>query len=175
MIAISYMLTSLLAAPLLGRSLVLRASGVSLLSGILIAAVVAPVPARLLGSRRLHWIVWGTALFFNTLSVMIEGAFFAPTLSPMVSRPMTWTAFVLFQSLATAGIIAWLFGQNAGSEASNTLSKRAWYLWVWRFLLSSFSYLLFYFIFGAINYALATKPFYAAHVSGLTVPAPKRC
>jgi hypothetical protein len=76
-------------------------------------------------------------------------------------------------SLATAGLIAWLFGQAAGSTIPHLPRRRAWYSWAWRFLVSSFSYLLFYFIFGAINYALITRPYYAAHVSGLAVPPPQ--
>jgi hypothetical protein len=63
----------------------------------------------------------------------------------------------------------------AGFSFSWTQSLRArpWYSWLWRFIISSFSYLLFYFVFGGINYSLVTQPYYESHVGGLTVPAPE--
>ena len=173
MIAIGYVLTSSLAAWILHRAFELGAAGISLLSGILIGVTLSPIAARVHASCFRHWLVWGSVLFLNALSLGIEGAFFAPTLSPMVTMPVAWTAYLLLQSLATAGLIAWLFGKNARSATSDALRIRSWFSWAWRFLLSAFSYLLFYFIFGAINYQLVTKPFYAAHVSGLAVPPPQ--
>ncbi len=172
-IATGYMLTSLLAALLLGRAVEMAALGISLLSGILIGVTLGPIAARVQASRWSHWAVWGSVLFLNTLSVGIEGAFFAPTLSPMVSMPAAWIAYLMLESVVTAGLIAWLTGQSADAAISSPPRKRAWYSWTWRFVTSSFSYLLFYFIFGAVNYALVTKPYYAAHVSGLAVPAPQ--
>ncbi len=172
-IAAGYMLTSLIAMPLLGRSFELGGLGISLLSGVLIGLTLSPIAARMQISRFLHWLVWGSVLFLNALSLGIEGAFFAPTLSPMVTMPVEWTAYLLLQSVATAGLIAWLFGRNEGATTFSSVRKRPWYSWAWRFVASSFSYLLFYFIFGAVNYALVTKPYYAAHVSGLAVPPPQ--
>ncbi len=172
-IATGYMLAATIAGRLLGRNPQWAGVGISLLSGILIGATLGPVAARTQGSRWRHLTVWGSALFLNALSVAIEGAFFAPRLNPMVVTPAPWIAFLLFQSLATAGLIAWLFGKNADSATPNPQRKRAWYSWAWRFVVSAFSYLLFYFIFGAVNYALVTKPYYETHASGLVVPAPQ--
>jgi hypothetical protein len=166
------MLTSLIAAWLLGRAVEIAALGISLLSGILIAATLAPIAARLAASRFRHWVVWASVLFLNALSVAIEGGFYGPTMSPIVNRPVAWTAFLLCQSLVPAALIAWLFGQNAGFATLQPSRKRAWHSWAWRFAVSAFSYVVFYFIFGAVNYALVTKPYYAAHVSGLAVPEP---
>ncbi len=168
-----YLLTSMIAGRLLGRGFDLGALGISLLSGILISATLAPVATRMQISRFRQCVVWSSVLFLNALSLGVEGAFFAPTRSPMISMPVTWTTYLLFQSLGTAGLIAWLFGQNAGWTAPNRPHVRAWYSWAWRFVVSSFSYLAFYFIFGGANYALVTKPYYAAHVSGLLVPPPQ--
>ncbi len=172
-IAASYVLISMIAGHLLGRGPALGALGISMLSGILIGVTLAPIAARMDTSHLRHWVVWGSVFFLNTLSVAIEGAFFAPTLSPLASMPVVWTAYMLFQSLVTAGLISWLFGQNTGSVNLAPLRRRSWFSWPWRFVVSSFSYLLFYFSFGAINYALITKPYYAAHVSGLVVPPPQ--
>ncbi len=169
-IATGYMVVATIAGRLLGRSLELGALGISLLSGIVIGATLAPIAARMQISRFRQWVIWWSVLFLNTLSLAIEGAFFAPTLSPMTSMSITWTAYLLFQSLAIAGLIAWLFGRKASLTTPSLAHKRTWYSWTWRFLASAFSYLLFYFIFGAANYALVTRPYYAAHVSGLVVP-----
>ncbi len=172
-VAIGYMLTSSFAAWILHRAFELGAAGISLLSGILIGVTLSPIAARMQISRVHNWLVWGSVLFLNTLSLGIEGAFFAPTLSPMVTVPIAWTAYLLLQSLVTAGLISWLFSQNASPSIARPQRKRAWYSWGWRFVIGSSSYLLFYFIFGAVNYALVTKPYYAAHVSGLAVPPPQ--
>jgi hypothetical protein len=172
-VAAGYMLTSMLAGRLLGRGLELSVLGISLLSGILIASTLALIASRLRASPFHQWIVWGSVLFFNTLSLGVEGAFYAPTRSPMISMPIAWTAYLLLQSLGIAGLIAWLFRQNAGWTAPNPPHVRAWHSWAWRFVVSAFSYLVFYFIFGAVNYALVTRPYYAAHVSGLVVPPPQ--
>lgn len=172
-IATGYTLASLVAGWPPGRSLEPDTLGISLLSGILIGATLAPIAARMAASRFRHWIVWASVLLLNALSLGIEGAFYAPTLSPMATMPIAWSAHLLLQSLVTAGLIAWLFGQNAGLTTPNPPRKRAWYSWTWRFVVSAFSYLVFYFIFGAVNYTLVTKPYYAAHVSGLDVPAPQ--
>jgi hypothetical protein len=55
----------------------------------------------------------------------------------------------------------------------DALRTRPWYSWLWRFIVSSFSYLVFYFIFGGLNYSLVTRPYYETHAGGLTVPAPE--
>jgi hypothetical protein len=172
-IAIGYMLTSLIAGVILGQQFEMSTSAIALLSGTLIGTTLAPIATRLQASLLSHWIVWSSVLFLNALSVAIEGAYFVPSLSPLVSMPAAWTAYLLFQSLITAGLIAWLFGRNVGSATSYPFRRRPWFSWTWRLVVSSFSYLLFYFTFGAVNYALVTKPYYAAHVSGLAVPAPQ--
>lgn len=172
-IATGYMLTSLMAALVLGRAVAITGLGISLLSGILVGATFAPVATQLAAPRLHRGVVWASVLFLNGLSLGIEGAFFAPTLSPMAAMPIAWGAYLLFQSLVVAGLIAWLFGQNAVLATPNPPRKRPWHSWAWRFLVSAFSYLVFYFLFGAVNYALVTKPYYAAHVSGLAVPPPQ--
>ncbi len=172
-VATGYMLTSSLAAVILDRTFEIGAIGISLLSGGLIGVTLGSVAAQVRASRLNHWIAWGAVVFLNTLSVAIEGSFFAPTLSPMASMPVVWTAYLGFESAVSAGLVAVLFGQTADETTSNPPRHRTWYSWAWRFVVSSFSYLVFYFIFGALNYALVTRPYYAAHVSGLAVPAPQ--
>ncbi len=171
-VAAVYMLTSMLAGLLLRRAPEPVSLGITLLSGLLVGATLAPLAVRVAAPWSLRWAAWACLLFFNGLSLAVEGAFFGPSMSPMVSMPAAWTAYVLFQSLVTASVVAWLFGRSE-AQVAELPRKRAWYSWLWRFVVSSFSYLLFYFIFGAVNYALVTKPYYAAHVRGLAVPPPQ--
>lgn len=107
-VAVGYTLASTNAGRLLGKNLELGAAGISLLSGILIGATLARIAAQMAASPFRHWIVWASVLFLNALSVGIEGAFFAPTLSPLATMPIAWSADLPFQSLVTAGLIAWL-------------------------------------------------------------------
>jgi hypothetical protein len=134
------------------------------------AVLLGALAMRMPATRARHVIVWGSILFFNAVSVIIEGAFFAPAL---VSAPavLFLAARSLISSLVAAGLIAWLFAPQPPAPALKT-SSRPWYSWTWRFLVSAASYLLFYFIFGAVNYALVTQPYYATHAGGITVPDP---
>ncbi len=169
-IAIGYALVSLIAGPLLGRGFGWGAFGLNLLAGILIGVILGLTSAKIQEPLFRQFGVLAFVLFFNALSLGIEGAYYAPTLSPMTSQPVAWTVFLLFQSLVTAVLVAWLFAPKTPSTTSAP-RKRPAYSWAWRYILSSFSYLLFYFIFGAANYALVTRPYYEAHASGLTVPS----
>lgn len=47
-------------------------------SGILIGLFLGPLASQMLASRLQHIAVWGSVIFFNLGSVMIEGALFAP-------------------------------------------------------------------------------------------------
>lgn len=142
------------------------------ISSILLGMILGPLAARLTLTRLQHFVLWGSLIFFNLGSVAIEGAYFVPEL---VAVPLP----VLFaqQLLASAGaalVIVLLFaavGRPVSSWA-DALRTRPWHSWVWRFLLSAFSYLVFYFVFGALNYSLVTAPYYETHAGGLTVPAP---
>lgn len=42
--------------------------------------------------------------------------------------------------------------------------------WIWRFAVAALAYVIFYFVFGSLNYMLVTKPYYASHAGGLDVP-----
>jgi hypothetical protein len=142
------------------------------LSIVLLGAFLGPLASHLKISRLQHFVLWGCLIIFNLGSVAFEGAYFAPDL---VTTPIP--VLLAQQLLATAGaalMITVLFAP-AGFSFSWTQSLRArpWYSWLWRFIISSFSYLLFYFVFGGINYSLVTQPYYESHVGGLTVPAPE--
>jgi hypothetical protein len=106
---------------------------------------------------------------FNLGSVAIEGAYFAPAL---VTIPIpSLLAQQLLGAAAIGALITLLFSLPGTSAPLRTvLQVRPWYSWAWRFLLGSCSYLVFYFVFGALNYSLVTQPYYASHAGGLAAP-----
>jgi hypothetical protein len=143
------------------------------ISSVLLGLLLGPLASRLRMTRLQHFFVWGSLIFFNLGSVAIEGAFFAPELVP-VPIPVLFAQQAL-ASAAAALVIVWLFA-SVGTPVTTwlgSLRTRPWYSWLWRFLVSSISYLVFYFVFGALNYSLVTKPYYESHAGGLTVPAPE--
>ena len=142
-----------------------------LISGILIGITLGSIASQITASRQRHFFIWSCAIFLNLVSVILEGAFFAPDL---VSGGLTALVFQdLFVALVTAILISILFAPPGKVQVSSTHLNRPWHAWVWRFVVCLFSYVVFYFIFGAVNYALVTKPYYETHVGSLTVPAPQ--
>ncbi len=121
------------------------------IASILLGVILGPLASRLTFTRGQHFILWWSLIFFNLGSVAIEGAFFVPQL---VSIPIP----VLFaqQALASAGaaLVIVLTFAAVGKPALSWIDAfhtRLWYSWLWRFSLSSFSYLVLYFLFGALN------------------------
>lgn len=141
------------------------------IASMLLGVFIGPFASRLNLSGVQHFILWGSLILFNVGSVVIEGAYFAPDL---VAIPIS--TLMAQQLLATAGaafVITKVFTVPMQSISwSSVLKRRPWYSWIWRFLISAMSYLLFYFLFGGLNYQLVTKPYYEAHAGGLTVPTP---
>jgi hypothetical protein len=140
-----------------------------LISGILIGAFLGPLASQMHISFWRHFFVWASVIFFNMGSVAIEGAFFAPEL---VSIPLP---VLLGQQLLASAVIAILITILFSSPGESTslvesFRFRTWHSWACRFVVSSLSYLLFYFSFGALNYSLVTEPYYISHTGGLTVP-----
>lgn len=143
------------------------------ISSILLGVILGPIAARLTLTRIQHFVLWGSLIFFNLGSVAIEGAYFVPELVK-IPLPVLF-AQQLLASVGAALVIVLLFaavGKPAYSWA-DALRTRSWHSWLWRFVISAFSYLVFYFIFGALNYSLVTGPYYESHAGGLTVPSPE--
>ena len=137
--------------------------------GMIAGLFLGPIASSIPVSRRRLVIVWSSVLLFNLVSVAIEGYFFAPdligdALTGLILRQVL-TAFV------TGWVITMLF---APEEIITTVPRasRSLFSWSWRFALSALSYVVFYFIFGALNYELVTRPYYQIHAGGLTVPSP---
>lgn len=160
----------------LGLSLGNAGDGAALLpwlfvSGVLIALLLGPLASQSAASRPQQLVVWSCAIFFNRISTLIEGSFFAP--ARIGANGPGLAAQQLLLDVLTATLIVWLFAPRWSGRAGARPYGRSWPQWTWRFALSALSYLVFYFIFGALNYAFVTRPFYDVQAGGITVPAPQ--
>ena len=140
----------------------------SLVGGFIMGLSLGLIAASMPAGRWRHVLVWSILVFFNLASVAIEGSFFAPDLIGN-ALPGLFIQQAL-AALAVGGVVTALFAP-AGTIPSAPAAHRSPFSWAWRFVLSALVYVVFYFIFGGINYALVTRPYYAAHAGGLTVPA----
>jgi hypothetical protein len=143
------------------------------ISSLLLGFTLGPLARGLTLTRTQHFVLWGSLIFFNLGSVAIEGAYFVPELVPM-PIPVLFAQQAV--ASAAAALIIMLVFSAVGKPTSSwldALRTRPGASWLWRFILSSFSYLVFYFIFGALNYSLVTRPYYEAHAGGLATPAPE--
>ena len=180
LVALGYLFGLILAGMIgvmLGEKLSTDANSLSsfgklFVSSLMLGVFLGPFASRLVLSRGQHFILWATLILFNTGSVTIEGAYFAPEL---VSLPAS--VLVMQQLLATVGaalVITHVFTAPGQSTSwLRALGTRPWYSWIWRFIGSAMSYQVFYFVFGGLNYQLVTRPYYESHAGGLTVPAPE--
>ncbi|HEY1112295.1 MAG TPA: hypothetical protein VGE66_02000 [Chitinophagaceae bacterium] len=139
------------------------------ISGFLIGVTLGPLAARLHASRLRSMMIYTTAVFLNMASVVIEGHFFAPGLLPLAVVPRMVVLHALI-ALVTGGTLSFLF--PAQQPAGTVTATRTSPSWAARFLFSAAAYLLFYYGFGAVNYALVTGPYYEAHPTLLAVPQP---
>ncbi len=133
-------------------------------AGLSLGFVVPSMPV----SRTRHFMVWGSLIFFNMASVIVEGYFFAPALIGDALPALLFQQLLV--ALAAGWVVTALFASRE-SAAPVPPVKRSVPAWMWRFAVAALAYVIFYFVFGSINYMLITKPYYATHAGGLDVPS----
>lgn len=138
------------------------------IGGVITGLGLGPIAARMPATRARHLIVWSVLIFLNIASVAMEGYFFAPEIIGNALSGLLVQQ--LFVALAAGGVITILFAPQQAANPAPQAPRSVW-SWAWRFIVSTLAYVVFYFIFGAINYALVTKPYYETHAGGLAVPA----
>jgi hypothetical protein len=120
-------------------------------------------------SRWQRFAIGACAVFFTMLSTTIEGAFFAPKLVGSVPT-LVFMDVVAGLAVGAAGMAD--AAEERGHIATTfSWSSRTWYSWAWRLCVSAASYVLFYWIYGALNYLLLTRPYYSAQQTTLQVPS----
>jgi len=139
----------------------------SFVGGTIAGLCLGPIAAAMPATRTRHLFVWTSVLFLNLASVAIEGYIFAPEVVGDGLLGLLIQQFLA--SLGASWIITVLFAQIE-SVAIVRVENRSGLSWLWRFLTSAFMYVFFYFVFGATNYVLVTKPYYETHAGGLAVP-----
>jgi hypothetical protein len=137
--------------------------------GLIMGLILGLVARQLPASPARHMLIWSVLLFANIGSVIIEGFFFVPDL---VTNLWVTLAQQLLPCLVTAALVYWLFAPRPAATPAMTI-HRDWYDWLWRYALSAATYLAAYWLFGAINFALVTRPYYEAQGSPLAVPDPQ--
>jgi hypothetical protein len=127
-----------------------------------------PLAARLRVPRRWHLVIWGSVMFFNFAAVILEGGIFTSALGQALPALIVMT---LISTLATAGALTALFAKRpAGAAAPVSWPRRTAMGWAGRFALSALSYVIFYWVFGALNYRLVTHVYFETHQAALLVP-----
>ena len=109
-------------------------------------------------------------LFLNVVTQMLEALFFAPGLVSWETAPGIFGQQAIMYLFISAGITL-LFRYNGEVSEVIKRQKRSFRGWLGRIILSSGSYVLFYFIFGSINAALITGDYYRSEVRGLHLPS----
>jgi hypothetical protein len=135
--------------------------------GVIAGWSLGPVASSIPAARTRHLFVWGSLIFLNIASVAIEGYFFAPKLIGDALPALLIQQLIV--ALAAGWVVTALFASKE-SAAPVAPTNRSIPSWIWRFAVAVLVYVLFYFIFGSINYILVTKPYYETHAGGLDVP-----
>lgn len=179
-IAIGYTLALVLAGMLLGMLGLLSVDANAemdatavfqqmFVGGLVMGLILGLAARQLPASPARHVFIWSVLLLANIGSVIIEGYFFVPDL---VTNLGVTLAQQLLPCLVTAVLVYRLFAPRPATTATTTI-QRNWYDWLWRYALSATTYLAAYWLFGAINFALVTRPYYDAQGSPLAVPDPQ--
>jgi hypothetical protein len=142
-VGLAYVLTEILAGMVLAGERVTPVDQTSeyqlarlVMSGMAVGLCIGPVAAHVHTSLPRHVVIWATLIFLNFAAVLVEGSFFAPEL---VNRPAT----LLLQQLVAATVTAFVIGALVGGAETcdrARLGGRPLRSWMWRFALSSVSY-----------------------------------
>lgn len=135
--------------------------------GALIMGITLGVVARqVTAAAARHVLIWSVLLYANVGSVVIEGYFFVPDL---VASFWVLLAQQLLPCLVSAWLVTRLFARRP-AETPPAVIVHTPGQWLWRFGLSATTYLAAYGLFGALNFALVTRPYYEAQGTALAVP-----
>lgn len=142
-----------------------------LAAGLLIALTLTLVAQLLAGSSRRRIIALGTLIFMSILAVLVEGAMFQPAAVPLATLPLG-ALLQLGVAIVTALAVVRLVDSSQATRQAPAVPRRAGWSWLWRYVASALTYVVLYFVTGAINYSLVTRPYYESRVGGLAVPEP---
>lgn len=140
------------------------------LSGFIISVVFGIVARKLSLSRLRVFIMLFVMLVLNSVTQILEAYYFAPGIVTMEVAPAIFGQQVIMSLFICAGI-AFLYRFNSEDDIESKIQSRSWIDWIVRIIISSASYVLFYYVFGSINALLFTGEYYLSQVNGLQIPS----
>jgi hypothetical protein len=175
-VGVAYAVANTLVAILLGPLSRIAPSwdnaAVMALTGTLICFCVSPFVLHSALSRRTTiLVVWGALALVSSIGTGIEGALFKPVAAASV---ILGGVIGIVVRLLVAWLVVLLFMpqvERQGHAWHSACHIHGWFNWVWRVVVGGLSYFVFYFVFGAANALLYTKPFYENNPQyGLALP-----
>ena len=140
------------------------------LSGSLIGFFLGQLAPLINTSRVRHFFIWFSVIFFNMGSVVLEGKIFSPALVPISLT--TLLIQQLFISIIVSFMILKLFTKKkVTTHINNNIIFGDAKSYLIKFLLVCFGYIIFYYIFGYINFKLVTEPYYHSQAFNLSIPS----
>lgn len=109
-------------------------------------------------------------LVLNSGTQILEAFYFAPGIVNIEVAPAIFGQQVIMWLFISAGI-AFLYRFKSEDEIGFKIQSRNWIDWIVRIIISSGSYVLFYYVFGSINALLFTGEYYLSQVNGLQIPS----
>lgn len=145
-------------------------SFIMFLSGFIVSIIGGIIVSNLKLSKLRVLLTLQLMFFLNTVTQMLEAVFFAPGLVSWEVVPAIIAQQFIMYLFVSAGLTL-LFKYKEKDDCEVQLQQKGWSSWFLRILISSGSYVLFYFIFGSINAALFTGEYYRSQVNGLRLPS----
>lgn len=139
------------------------------LTGTLVTLSMSPFILRSNWSRtKTVFSLWAVLAFVRAMGLGIEGSLFKPTTA---LHSIIGAILGVFIGLLVAWLAVLLLMPANQIPQENVDLNRSWWGWTWRVIAVGLAYFVFYFVFGATNALLYTKPFYENNPQyGLTLP-----
>jgi hypothetical protein len=109
----------------------------TLAGGTIMGLFLGPIATSMAASKIRHIVVWSNVIFFNLISVAIEGRFFAPE---MAGNSLQGSIIRQLLAAVVAGWLITILFAPKQSAVAISVPQRSFFSWAWRFLISSFSY-----------------------------------
>ncbi|AOT68937.1 hypothetical protein [Geosporobacter ferrireducens] len=140
------------------------------LSGFIVSVIFGIVAKKLSLSKLRVFIVLFVMLVLNSVTQILEAFYFAPGIVNIEVAPAIFGQQVIMWLFISAGI-AFLYRFKSEDDIGFKIQSRSWIDWIVRIIISSGSYVLFYYVFGSINALLFTGEYYLSQVNGLQIPS----
>jgi hypothetical protein len=139
------------------------------LSGFIISIIGGIIVKKLSLNKPMAILMLFLMFFLNGVTQILEALYFAPGIVNLETAPALFLQQFFMYLIISVGIVL-LFRYDGETGEALKRKELSWGGWLGRILVSSGSYVLFYWIFGSINAMLITGDYYRSEVSGLHLP-----